>query len=238
MILIAISGLLLLIGFSLFIAVLGQYFLKKHAKKVVKERGPKFSERDYRERYRLEYEEKLRETAVQEAGAGEGTVPARTDYALPVARERGGAGKWVLISLGISIVILLGFYISYRQWGEALKGPRLYFCEDVNYEKLRPINRSDTFTRGNVTVFIKAKRTIDTARALVTIYKLETGGRTSYYSRKIPVKPDWTSFSFRVLFDKIGTYSVTVLDEEGALIAEKNIIIVPDSYAYRTVIGE
>jgi hypothetical protein len=238
MILIVVSSLILLAGVSLFIAVLVQSFLKKHAKRMVKERGPKLTERDYRERYRLEYEEKLREKASQGADTGEGAVQARPEYVLPASRERGGAGKWVLLSLGIAVVLFFAFYMSYRQWGEALQRPRLYFCEDVDYVRLKPINRSDTFTRGIVTVFIKAKHTFDTTSAHVVINRVETNARVPFYSKKIPIKPGWTSFSFKVLFDKIGTYSVSVLDDDDALIAEHRIFIVPDSYAYRPVIGK
>jgi hypothetical protein len=238
MILIVISSLILLAGVSLFIAVLVQSFLRKHAKRMMKERGTKLTERDYRERYRLEYEEKLRESAPYGTEAGEGAVQARPEYVLPAAQKRGGAGKWVLLSLGIAVVLFFAFYISYRQWGESLQRPRLYFCEDVDYVRLKPINRSDTFTRGIVTVFIKAKHTFDTTSANVTIDRVETNARVPFYSKKIPIKPGWTSFSFKVLFDKIGTYSVRVLDDDGALIAENRVHIVPDSYAYRPVTGK
>ena len=121
MIFIAIFGFIFLVGFSLFVAVLGQSFLRKHAKKIVREIGPKLTEREYRERYRRDYEEGIKEIEAKEKVAVEAELLERPGYVLPAAKEERGAGKWVLLSLGIVIVLFLSTYFGYRQWGELLK---------------------------------------------------------------------------------------------------------------------
>jgi hypothetical protein len=49
------------------------------------------------------------------------------------------------------------------------------------------------------------------------------------------VKQEWTSFSFKALFEDLGTYTVMVYGAGDQLLNQKNINIVPDSYAYTPV---
>jgi hypothetical protein len=228
--------LIFLIGFALFAALLGSSFLGKHAKRVEKKRGRPsrermLSEREIGQRFRREFEEGLEEErALQPAAA------APAVYAPPVGPTK-RTGMWVLVSLGIAAVLAVSFYFGYGRVSEFLKRPRLIFCEGVDYVKLRPIRSSNTFTRGNVTVFVKSGGVLDTQSATVEIFRVGQEGPEYFDRRTIPIRPHWTSFSIKALFDRIGSYSVKVLEEDGDLLAEKVIYIVPDSYAYRPVAG-
>jgi hypothetical protein len=230
--------LIFLIGFSLFAAVLGSSFLRKHAKRVVKKKARMqqehaISEREIARRFRAEYEEGVEEItrkgrALQAPAAGPAVY-------IPPAGSQRKAGMWVLISLAIAAVVATSFFFGYGRVSEFLKRPRLIFCEGVDYVKLKPIHSSNTFTRGNVTIFVRSGRTLDTESATIEIFRIGPQG-PEYFDRKtIPVRKYWTSFSIKTLFDRIGSYSVKVFEEGGDLLAEKIIFIVPDSYAYRPV---
>lgn len=247
MILIAIFILIFLVGFSLFAALLGNSFLGKHARRVVKTgartpSGRRVSEREIAQQFKAEYEEGVIRTAGERgtspageghpSGAGypTGTVP----YAPPVHAGRGG--MWVLISFGIAAVLVSFFLFGYPRVAGLVTQPRLIFCEGVDYLKQKPDNRSNTFTRGNVTLFLRSKKPLGISNATVKITVIGPEGPEEYERKTIPVRPNWTSFSLKALFDRIGTYEVRILTGEGGLIDRRVIYIVPDSYAYKPVL--
>ena len=243
MILITIFILIFLIGFSLFAAVLGTSFLGKHARRVIKTgvnppAGRRVSEREIAQRFKAEYEEGV----VQ--AAGEQGVPPPDElqppdfmpYALP--EHTGRPGVWVLISFGIAAVLVFSFLFGYPRVSGLVTEPRLIFCEGVDYLKQKPNNRSDTFARGNVTLFLRSKKPLEISNVTVKITKIGPEGPEEYDRRTIPVRPNWTSFSLKTLFDRTGTYEVKILTEEGGLIDRRVIYIVPDPYAYKPVLGE
>ncbi len=238
MILIFIFGLIFLIGFSLFVATLGTSFLKKYAKRVSKTGKPILKEIDYRKRFRKEYEKQISEITpkeVEKETTGEYAIPEGKRYGLEEAAEKSQAGKWVLFSLGILIVLIISVSFGYKQYQNISARPRLFFCENVDYVKLKPIHRSNTFTRGNVTLFVKSRKTLDADKARVDVYKIDPQGPRHFSSEKIPLKPEWASFSMKILFDRIGKYSVVVSTDDGTIIDRKNIFIVPDSYAFKPI---
>ena len=238
MILIAIFVLIFLVGFSLFTAVLGSSFLRKHARTVPKRKErpyPKreLSERMIGERFRSEYREGVEEIA-EEQRAREQAAVVPEAHALPVRLQK-RTGMWVLISVGIAVALAFMLFFGYDKVGELVSRPRLIFCEDVDYIKLKPIGSSSAFTRGNVTIYVKSGETLDTRSATVEISRIGAEGPEYYDEKAIPIRPHWTSFSLKVLFDRTGSYSVKILKEDGTLLGERTLFIVPDSYAYRAV---
>ncbi|MBN2322989.1 MAG: hypothetical protein JXQ30_04585 [Spirochaetes bacterium] len=240
MILIVIFVLIFLIGFSLFAAVLGTSFLGKHAGRVVKTRKGRVSERsvserEIAERFKAEYKEGIVQTAGEGVTIppGELQPPAAVRYAQPVRTGRGG--MWVLISLGIAAVLVFSFLFGYPKAARFVTEPRLVFCEGVDYLTQKPENRSNTFTRGNVTLFLRSRKPLGMISATVKITRIGKEGVEEYDRRTIPIRPGWTSFSLKALFDRTGTYEVAILEEEGGLIDRRVLYIVPDSYAYKPV---
>ncbi len=242
MILITIFILIFLIGFSLFAAVLGTSFLGKHARRVVKTgvhapAGRRVSEREIAQRFKAEYDEGVVQAAGEQGTPPPGGLrpPDIMPYALP--EHAGRPGMWVLISFGIAAVLVFSFLFGYPKVAGLVTEPRLIFCEGVDYLKHKPSNRSDTFTRGNVTLFLRSKKPLEISNATVEIIKIGPEGPEEYDTRTIPVRPNWTSFSLKTLFDRTGTYEVKILTGEGGLIDRRVIYIVPDSYAYKPVPG-
>jgi hypothetical protein len=204
---------------------------------------------DYDRRYRREYREELGETreevearagqeeARQPSGGAGPSVAAPQPFPLPPVSEgsRGGAtGAWV-VAVVLALVLFSGaLYITLRGWPAALTGPRLYFCEYVDFARQKPVNRSDTFTRGNVTLFVKSPRRLDMNSARIEIYRL--GEQQEPYAEKtVPLRPSWTSFAVQVLFEHTGNYRVGVLREDGTPLGIGRLAIVPDTYAYTPV---
>jgi hypothetical protein len=242
MILIAIFILVFLIGFSLFAAVLGSSFLGKHARRVVKAggrtpTGRRVSEKEIAQRFKEEYEEGV----VQTAGASSTRTPkgVQSPVAMPYAppARAGRGGMWVLVSLGIAAVILFSAFFVYPRASAYVSAPRLIFCEGVDYLTQKPENRSDTFTRGNVTLFLRSRKPLDIDSATVKITRVGPAGPEEYDRKTIPIKPGWSSFSLTALFGKTGAYEVAILAEEGGLVDRRVIYIVPDSFAFKPVPG-
>jgi hypothetical protein len=142
-----------------------------------------------------------------------------------------GGGKWAFIVPVVVIAIILVLFFGLREFQGFDIRPRLYFCESVNFTKLKPVNRSDTFTRGNVTLFVKSKTPLFLDSARVEIYKMNIGGFEPYAERELKLKPEWTAFTVKVLFDTVGSYMVSVFGSDEVLIVQKNVNIVPDSFA-------
>ncbi len=64
---------------------------------------------------------------------------------------------------------------------------------------------------------------------------MNIGGFEPYAERELKLKPEWTAFTVKVLFDTVGSYMVSVFGSDEVLIVQKNINIVPDSFAYKPV---
>ncbi len=216
--------------------------------------APSRKGRDLGEEYEAGYEEGIGEQGMAagpggirgpEIVAGAGVAPGgrgvarqaapRMPATLPERVSTTGGGKWAFIVPVVVIAIILVLFFGLREFQGFDVRPRLYFCESVNFTKLKPVNRSDTFTRGNVTLFVKSKTPLFLDSARVEIYKMNIGGFEPYAERELKLKPEWTAFTVKVLFDTVGSYMVSVFGSDEVLIVQKNINIVPDSFAYKPV---
>ncbi len=237
MFLIIVLGLVFLVGVSLFVAVVGTSLLKRHAVRIPSPSETVPPETDYGGRFEAGFQEQVGEEK-KEAPVSSAMPPVPGPIRPPFPQRRvpsGGGGRWIPITILI-VVILVSFALyGTRGMRGAGRAYRLYFCEDVDFTRLRPIHKSDTFTRGNVTLFLKAKEPLDIKEARVVVYRLDTRQVEPYASKQIPLRPEWTAFSMKMLFDTIGSYSVNVYGPEEVLMAQKNIKIVPDSFAYKPV---
>jgi len=258
MILTIVFFLVLLIGVSLFIAVVGTAFLRKHvrhARKSVRYAHgggellhavpPSPPERAAAQR--AMHEQRQAAAAQSErvfqaerpSGMGRsvpGFIPAQP-RAMPVERPAyaGGESRWFLISILALIFIVFSVFFGIKAYQNITSRPRLYFSENVDFLRMKPIKRSDVFTRGNVALLFRSGTPLDTDRVRIDIYKIDLEGVKSFASKVLPVKPDWTSFSVKVLFDQTGTYTVMVYTGKGTLLVQDNVTIVPDSFAYKPV---
>ncbi len=231
--------LVFLVGISLFVAVVGTAFLQKHARRITRSHPREYYSppRKYEDPYRREFERRVHTDTGQEIRQAPAyTLGAERDF--PVQKSRGGGseGKWFLITILILVLVIFSFYFGIKGYQNFTMKPRLFFCERVDYVRQKPVNTSDTFTRGNVTIFLKSRRPLELTSARVEIFKIDYTGLENYASQELPLKPEWTSFSFKALFDQIGTYTVMVYDTDDRLISQENIHILPDSYAYRPVL--
>lgn len=214
---------------------------------------------DYDRRYRREYQDELGEMREEveartgheaasrpadQAGAGPyqaapgthaGPAPGTQFPPFPASgKTRAGAGFWVLAVLAALVLFSGALYITLRGWPSALTEPRLYFCEYVDFARQKPVNRSDTFTRGNVTLFVKSPKQLGMNSARIEVYRL--GEQQEPYAEKtIPLRPSWMSFAVQVLFEHTGNYRVSVLREDGTPIGIGRLSIVPDSHAYKPI---
>ena len=231
MLLIIISGLVFLVGVSTFVAVLGTSFLKRCAERSDSVLDLRSSESEYAGRYREEYTERIGEE--KEAVEREAMTPQ-----LPPPSVRPPAGSvWRPVSVTAGVVIVVALILLYGMGVFRQKDPepRLYFCENVNFEKYRPIRRSRMFTRGNVTLLVKSKSALDLGEASIEVYRLSEAGFDPYTSKNVHLKPQWYGFSSKVVFDRVGSYMVSVIGDDGRLLCQENIRIVPDSFAYKPV---
>jgi hypothetical protein len=236
MILTIFFAFILLIGISLFVAVVGTAFLRRHSTRVTRARGVTVGRSDFNTRFRKEFEQRVGGGADLETQRGPAYVPAiEREFVYRKPKEAGGEGKWFLITILFLVVVIFSFYFGIRGYQNLTMKPKLFFCENVDFVKLKPINKSDTFTRGNVTIFLKSRKPLETDTALINIYRIDSQGLNFYVSRELPVKPEWTSFSFKALFEEVGTYSVMVYGPGDQLLTQENISIVPDYYAYKPV---
>jgi len=235
MFLIILLGLVFLVGVSLFVALVGTSLLKRHAVRIPGPYESTLSKSDYGRRFEEGFQKQVteaeKETPVSPAGPPRPIRPVLPQKSAPA---RGG-GRWILIAV-LAVVILSAFMLyGTRGMRAAGRGYRLYFCENVDFARLRPIHKSDTFTRGNITLFLKAKAPLNLKEARVVVYRLDTQQVEPYASKILPLRREWTAFSVKMLFDTIGTYSVNIYGPEEVLMAQKNIVIVPDSLAYKPV---
>lgn len=271
MVMTVIFILVLLAGISLFVAVVGSAFLKRHSRRVG--RSGEFyarsrdtgrsdagmegmsardmgrseiragdsggrSYQDYKEHFRREFQEKVG------AGArGAGNIPAmmetpQREFIFKGPGEPAGvksSSTWFFITISVLIFVMFAAYFGIRGYKNITARPNLYFCENVDYVKQKPIHKSNTFTRGNVTIFVKSRTPFEQNTARVDIYRIDIKGLEPFAGKELTIKPEWTSFSFKALFDKLGVYSVLVFNADGKLLNQKKIYIVHDSYAYKPV---
>jgi hypothetical protein len=156
-------------------------------------------------------------------------------YAPSAPSRASSGGRWAFIAPVVVVVLVLVVLFGLREFMGSDIRPRLYFCEKVDFTRLKPVNRSDTFTRGNVTIFVKSKRPLLMDKAYVEVYRLNTDGFEPYMDKELRLKPEWASFTLKALFDTVGSYMVSVYGKDEVLIAQKNINIVPDHFAYKPV---
>ena len=209
MILTIFFAFILLIGISLFVAVVGSSFLRRHSTRVsnswpVSVQRSDFSARsrrgvergDFSSHYRREFEQKVSPSAEPRLQKEPSYFPVpEGDFLYRKPREAGGEGKWFLITVVVLVVVIFSFYFGIRGYQNLALKPRLFFCESVDFARLKPINTSDTFIRGNVTLFVRSRRALEIDKARVDIYRIDTQGLSLYDSKELPVKPEWTSFS-------------------------------------------
>lgn len=255
MILLIIFGLLFLIGISFFVAAVGISFLRKRAVKVseVSEgeviaktpapetpgvTKPVMAEEEYAESYKEAYMKQL--AGMRESVRVETPSPAPPHVSVPQVqpvypiREPSGGGRVAIVVF--AVLIVFGAFLYFGMHGIKIgTKPRLYLAEGVDFSKLKPVRKSTTFTRGNVTLFIRSKKPLGLDGAHIEVYRMSPEGFDLYTSSKLPLKPEWSAFTVKVLFDSIGSYLVTVTGKDGTLIAQKNINIVPDIFAYKPV---
>lgn len=281
MVMTVIFILVLLAGISLFVAVVGSAFLKRHSRRVGRPgefyarsrdtgrsdagmegmgvRGTGMegmsardmgrseiragdsggrSYQDYKERFRREFQEKVG------AGArGAGNIPAmmetpQREFIFKGPGEPAGvksSSTWFFITISVLIFVIFAAYFGIKGYKNITARPNLYFCENVDYVKQKPIHKSNTFTRGNVTIFVKSRTPFEQNTARVDIYRIDIKGLEPFAGKELTIKPEWTSFSFKALFDKLGVYSVLVFNADGKLLNQKKIYIVHDSHAYKPV---
>ena len=242
MITLIIFGILFLVGFALLVALFGTSFLKRHAVRL-----PDRTSRDmYRGAGRPPAAAPHAQPAVQDFGSEyQAAVPQREPEGagappipqLPPQRYAPGAsaggGKWAFIVPVVVVAAVLVLLFGMREFVGRDAQPRLYFCESVDYARSKPIRHSNTFTRGNVMLFVKSKTPLYLDKARVEVYRLDTEDFEPFLEKELRLKPELESFSVRALFATVGQYSVYVFGNNDDPIVRKNITIVPDSFGYR-----
>ena len=196
------------------------------------------SYRGYKEHFRKEFHERVNGGRPVKAPVGTGLHPPARSLEYGTA---GGpatlksSGSWFfLIIVAIIFVIFVAFF-GIKGYRSFTSKPTLSFCESVDYIKQKPVHRSNTFTRGNVTIFVKSREPLGQHTARVDIYRIDQTGLEPFAGKELSIKPEWTSYSFKVQFDELGVYSVMVFDAQGVLLNQKRVYIVHDSYAYKPV---
>jgi len=227
MILIIIFTLIILAGVSFLAAVIGTSFLKK--------RSYRRKNEDYRSVYKDQYEIKVGELEKEEAKENKKDAGESKGVGYYYEKKAAFKFKWILIFLGMIVIVFIASFFGYQLYQKIKLTPKMYICEGVDFEKLKPIHKSNTFIRGNVDIFVKSKVPLKTKGIKVDVYKIDSKGLETFASKKLDVNPDWTSFSLKVLFDKIGTFRVVVSKDNGELISEKRVYIVPDKYAFKAI---
>jgi hypothetical protein len=240
MITLIVFGVLFLVGFALLIALLGTSFLKRHAVRMpnrvlggMYRRGSSPAVQHAQPAAQVtgsEYQAPVSQHAVE-------TAPPMPQ--LPAQRYGAGASstgsRWAYIIPVIVVAVVLLLLFGVREFIGGPAQPKLYFCEDVDYAKARPIRHSDTFTRGNVMLFLKSKTPLYLDEARVEVYRLDTEDFEPFLEKELRLKPEWESFSVKALFATVGQYSVYIYGNTDDPIVRKNITIVPDSYGFRPV---
>ena len=240
MITLIIFGILFLVGFALLIALLGTSFLKRHAVRL----PDRVRSNMYRRGKRP---------------AGAGVQPAvqsmESDYQVPVPQREpepappmpqmppprfttgasSAGGKWAFIIPVVVVAVVVLLLFGMREFIGRPSQPRLYFCEDVDYTKAKPVRQSDVFTRGNVMLFLKSKTPLYLDEARVEVYRIDTEDFEPFIEKELRLKPEWESFSVKALFASVGQYSVYVYGNTDEPLVRKNITIVPDSFGFKPV---
>jgi hypothetical protein len=244
MVMLIVFGVLFLIGFAFLIALLGTSFLKKHSVRLPDRFRTGVVERPA-SNYQTQpnapaqgYRETSDRFSAENAARSEVRVP-RAALSMPQemlpARGAAGGGKWAYVAPIVVVAVVLVLLFGMREFVSGEARPRLFFCESVDFARLKPVHRSDTFTRGNVTIFIKSKAPLLLENARVEVYRLNAAGFEPYTEKELLLKPEWASFSVRTLFDTVGSYMVSVYGNDDILLNQKNINIVPDTLAYKAV---
>jgi hypothetical protein len=245
-----IFGLLFLIGFSFLITLLGTSFLRRHSVRMPDRTaggqyrvgsagrvsaGPAAQPIPLGGEHRGGYDEGFARSGPSGGAASAPSMPQSFPQAMYPAPAASAGGRWAFLLPVVVVVVALVLLFGLREFMGGGARPRLYFCENVDFAKLRPIRSGDTFTRGNVTIFMKSKSPLLLERVFVEVYDLGSESLEPYMDKELRLKPEWTSFSVKALFDTIGSYKVSVYNSDDLLITQRNINIVPDELAYRPV---
>lgn len=238
MILILLFIALFLTGIALFTAGISSTFLNRPVARRRTVYEPRLKERNYRKEFRNSYLDRINQRAEKKKEKVDTEKHLKAKEAKAAPREKRAVRfkpQWVFILMGMIGVMFLSAYFGYMGYQAIAAKPKIVFCEKIDFGRMKPINVSDMFTRGNVSVYVKSAKSFDLERAQIDIYKVDNNSSERYANKKIPLKPEWTAFSVRVLFERIGSYNVRISDTEGRLITQKSIHIVPDHFAYKAV---
>ncbi len=236
---------LFLIGISLFFSTIAVLFLKKKGKRVTQKLEKTPEKRnievevsrvadDYKKRY-LDKVSSAEEEIIKKETINNIYSTAISDEKVS-ARASGinfESLKLILLIFFAVLIVFVGVFFAVKSYNLYISKPKLYFCEKVDFIKLKPIKRANRFTRGNVTVLFKSKSPFQSNRLTIEVYKLGPAGYMPYIKKIIDVKPEWTSLVARILFDELGTYIVEIKDEKNNVLAQKLIEILPDKYGYK-----
>jgi hypothetical protein len=152
-------------------------------------------------------------------------------------RSTGAESKWFAVSIVTMVVLFFTVFFGVRIYQTVSSRPRIDFCEYVDFVDLKPVNASDTFTRGNVTIFLRSRAPLELDKVRVEVYRIDREGIVPYTTRDMQLKPEWTSFQIKVVFEELGNYTVMIYTGAGVLLGQKTIAIVPDEFAYTPVPG-
>jgi hypothetical protein len=262
MVLTILFVLVLLIGISLFIAVVGTALLRRNSRFVGRSSYSTPGRLAYREQpgrmHEYAYQDRVarperHEAALRGAPQPQGYTPIEPaslgppplepgefehgPVAVPGGRSPGAEGKWFALGIVVLIVMFFGVFFGVRIYQSSTSKPRIDFCEYVDFVKMKPVNASVMFTRGNVTLFMRSGAPLEIDKIRIEIYRIDRDGIVPYSSSERQMKPEWTSFSVKILFEQLGNYTVMLYTNTGALLGQKTIVIVPDSYVYAPVRG-
>ena len=262
MILTILFVLVLLIGISLFIAVVGTALLRRNSRSAVRSSSSAPGRMVYREQpgRMPEYAYQERGARPERSEAAQRGAPRPQGYTpiepapfgpppleprefeprpltVPGERSPGAEGKWFALSIVVLIVMFFAVFFGVRIYQSATSKPRIDFCEYVDFVRMKPVNASVMFTRGNVTLFLRSGAPLEIDKVRIEIYRIDRDGIVPYSSSEKQMKPDWTSFSVKILFEQLGTYTVMLYTKTGVLLGQKTIVIVPDSFVYAPVRG-
>ena len=152
--------------------------------------------RGYKEQFRKEFHERVNEgRPVKEPGEADLHSPVRPSKYGTAGRPAAmkSSGSWFFIIIVAIIFVIFVAFFGIKGYRNITSKPALSFCESVDYIKQKPVNRSNTFTRGNVTIFVKSREPLDQHTARVDIYRIDQTGLEPFAGKELSIKPERTS---------------------------------------------
>lgn len=104
--------------------------------------------------------------------------------------------------------------------------PLLYFCESYSD---KPVNTSDRFTTGTISVIFESTNPINTDEAVILIEEIDiiNDNVLSKNTYNFKLNPEWNYLHFdEINFDKPGFYRVSLIDKRNKVLASNFIEIV------------